>query len=109
MPLSNEEFTESYAERYNTPRVYEPELAPENSPVFTGIPTPPPDPVKHPQHYTYGEIECIDYIRSMGIASEFSLGNVIKYVHRYQSTKNPQDLMKAKWYLNYVINLETIK
>ena len=65
------------------------------------------DSVNRPKHYNYnwaGEqtIETFEYIDSwkMGYAE----GNIIKYVsrHRYKG-KALQDLLKARWYLNKLI------
>lgn len=38
------------------------------------------DNISHPSHYTYGKIECIDFILDKGL--DFSLGNAIKYIVR---------------------------
>ncbi len=62
------------------------------------------DPVNHPVHYTYGSIETIDFIESMGLGTDFCLGNVIKYVSRAGHKGNAvEDLRKALWYLNRAI------
>lgn len=65
------------------------------------------DPVNHPNHYTQGDIECIDAIKaSMSIEAYngFLKGNVIKYIWRYQNKGNlVEDLNKANWYLNKLI------
>ena len=63
------------------------------------------DNVNHPQHYQ-GEIETKDYIRDkLGkhyVA--FCIGNVIKYVSRYDKKGKPlEDLMKARVYLEWAI------
>jgi hypothetical protein len=60
------------------------------------------DPV-NPTHYAIDEgvIECIDYIESH--AFDFLEGNVIKYVTRYQHKNGVEDLKKARWYLNRLI------
>ena len=54
------------------------------------------DNILHPSHYTYGKIECIDYI----IDKEFNfcLGNAIKYITRAGKKENEEyqkDLEKA--------------
>lgn len=68
------------------------------------------DQVNHPDHYTSGGIECIDAIRASMSPDEFRgllKGNVIKYVWRYRLKGKPvQDLEKAAWYLNKLIELE---
>ena len=62
--------------------------------------------VNHPKHYNSGAIETIEYIKSMGIAEEFCIGNAIKYISRYNSKGTPkEDLKKAVWYLEYAIGL----
>jgi len=66
-----------------------------------------PDMVNHPPHYNKG-IETTTYIDSWEMG--FSQGNVIKYVTRYNlkhDTKEKQleDLKKARWYLDDLIQL----
>ena len=63
------------------------------------------DPVDHPSHYTYGTIECIDYILDKKF--DFCLGNVIKYVTRAGHKENKlEDLRKAAKYLEFAIQEE---
>ena len=66
-----------------------------------------PDMINHPQHYTLGKIEVIDFIEDKGL--NFNLGNVVKYVvragHKKSSGKSMEakaleDLKKARWYIN---------
>ena len=68
------------------------------------------DQVNHPNHYTSGGIECIDAIRASMSPDEFRgllKGNVIKYIWRYRLKGKPvQDLEKAAWYLQRLIELE---
>lgn len=62
------------------------------------------DPVNHPSHYTYGKIECLDYIEDKGF--NFNLGNAIKYITRAGHKGNMvEDLEKAVFYLNREISL----
>lgn len=43
--------------------------------------------------------EAIKVIESWG--ANFNIGNLLKYVSRYQKKENPiLDLLKAKWYLD---------
>lgn len=60
------------------------------------------DTVSHPPHYTYGKIECIDFICDKKL--NFNLGNAIKYIVRadHKGSKR-QDLEKAIQYLNFEI------
>ena len=64
------------------------------------------DMINHPQHYTSGKIEVIDFIEDKGL--NFNLGNVVKYVaragHKKSSGKSVdakalEDLKKARWYI----------
>lgn len=71
------------------------------------IPEPYQDNVNHPSHYTDGQIEVIDYIRDKLKADQFvgyCLGNVLKYVSRYDKKGAPaEDLKKARVYLGWAI------
>lgn len=62
------------------------------------------DPVEHPSHYTYGSIECIDYITDKQF--NFCLGNAVKYITRAGHKINAiEDLKKAAWYINKEIEV----
>ena len=62
--------------------------------------------VDHPNHYNKGKIETIEYLKDMGIAEDFCIGNAIKYISRYKHKEKPvEDLKKARWYLDYCIKL----
>jgi hypothetical protein len=60
--------------------------------------------VKHPVHYNKG-IECWDYVVSHNMG--FLEGNIIKYVTRYKHKNGKADLLKAKEYLDKL--LEEVK
>jgi hypothetical protein len=65
------------------------------------------DPVNNPSHYNHGEIEAITYIKdNLGEGYSYYLeGNIKKYLHRYRYKGRPvEDLKKAQWYLNQLIN-----
>ena len=74
-----------------------------------------PDMVNHPPHYQSNNgIEVIDVIEAFtedlrgGEAT--NTGNVIKYMLRWKKKKNPlEDLKKARWYLDRLINLVETK
>lgn len=61
------------------------------------------DDVYHPSHYNQGSIEVIDFIDDHKLG--FYEGNIIKYVSRYKYKGGVQDLEKAKFYLDRLINL----
>jgi hypothetical protein len=67
------------------------------------------DEVNRPAHYNAGKIEAFDYIAdSLGEkgVQYYCEGNIKKYLHRWRYKKNPvQDLMKAKWYLERLIEI----
>jgi hypothetical protein len=70
----------------------------------------PKDNVNHPSHYTQGKIECIDAIEEstkglLGIAA-VCVANVIKYIWRYKFKNGTEDLKKARWYLDKLIDHE---
>lgn len=65
------------------------------------------DKVNSPSHYNHGEIECIDAIAAaltLGELKGFVRGNVIKYLWRMEHKGGLEDLKKARWYLDYLIN-----
>lgn len=63
------------------------------------------DNVNHPSHYTYGNIEVIDFIEDKKL--NYHLGNAVKYISR-AGKKDPEkyteDLQKAVWYLQREID-----
>lgn len=70
------------------------------------------DKVNQPNHYTNGSIECIDAIRSALTEDEFRgyvKGNVMKYVWRERYKNGNEDLMKARKYLDFLLNKEKEK
>ena len=67
------------------------------------------DKVNHPNHYTFGEIEVIDYIRDKMTPDEFQgycMGNILKYVSRHKHKNGVEDLKKAQVYLGWLIESE---
>lgn len=60
----------------------------------------------NPSHYKGDGIECIDYIKQT-MSKEAFLGylegNVVKYRHRYRNKNGIEDLRKARWYLDRLI------
>lgn len=66
------------------------------------------DNVNHPEHYSFGGVECIEAIESsmdFDAYCGFLKGNVMKYLWRYNNKNNPiEDLEKAQWYLNVLID-----
>lgn len=66
------------------------------------------DYVNSPLHYNKGLLECIDAIQSAtDDGFEYYLqGNIIKYLWRYRYKNGVEDLRKAKWYLNKLIEIK---
>jgi len=67
------------------------------------------DMVNSPAHYNKAGIETIDIIQSVtGDGFESYLqGNILKYICRYKYKNGTEDLEKAKWYLNRLIETVT--
>jgi hypothetical protein len=64
------------------------------------------DNVNQPPHYGQGDIECIDYIKDILTDEEligYYRGNVAKYLHRWRYKNGLEDLKKARWYLEALI------
>tara|TARA_R100001594_G_scaffold129658_1_gene168359 strand:+ start:3281 stop:3679 length:399 start_codon:yes stop_codon:yes gene_type:complete len=65
------------------------------------------DMVNHPKHYNKHGVECIDAIRATLTDDEFRgycKGNVLKYTWRERYKNGLEDLQKAQWYLERVVN-----
>lgn len=61
------------------------------------------DKIDHPLHYNKGDIECIDYILDQDLG--FVEGNIVKYMVRWKDKDGLDDLKKARWYLNKLIEV----
>ena len=65
------------------------------------------DNVNHPSHYTQGKVECIDALESATIGKSgieaVCVANVIKYLWRYEDKGGLESILKAKWYLDKLI------
>lgn len=68
------------------------------------------DAVNHPSHYCRDGIECIDVIKAttkgMNAFTAFCQGNAIKYLFRWQYKNGVQDLKKARWYIDKLIEIQ---
>tara|TARA_R110002020_G_scaffold12409_6_gene45498 strand:+ start:6624 stop:6920 length:297 start_codon:yes stop_codon:yes gene_type:complete len=74
-----------------------------------------PPPVKdqgtsaiRPAHYRQGAIEVIVAIEAL-FGDQYHAGNVLKYLARYRYKNGIEDLKKAEWYLQRLIQLEQEK
>jgi hypothetical protein len=69
------------------------------------------DMVNSPSHYTQGSIECIDAIaqvvKDLQGMEAMCTGNVIKYLWRWKHKNGVEDLKKAQWYLQRMIDNST--
>ncbi|CAB4142347.1 SaV-like [uncultured Caudovirales phage] len=66
------------------------------------------DLINHPSHYTQGGIETIDYLQAKMTQEQFEgylVGNILKYVSRYPHKNGIEDLRKAQWYVNKLIEV----
>ena len=70
------------------------------------------DMVNHPPHYTTGPgscsgcgktIECLDIVKHM----DFCEGNAMKYLFRYRKKGGVEDLKKAVFYINTMIEMSS--
>lgn len=63
--------------------------------------------VNHPSHYNQGKVECIDAIEAAtaGLTGSeaFCTGSAIKYLWRWKQKNGAEDLEKAKWYLEKLL------
>jgi hypothetical protein len=65
------------------------------------------DMVNSPPHYNQQGIECIEAIEAAcGNGFEYYLqGNIMKYLWRYRYKNGVEDLKKAHWYLEKLIEV----
>ena len=66
------------------------------------------DNVNHPAHYQ-GKYECIDEMIAMfGVEAVkgFCKCNAYKYRYRADRKNGAEDIKKAEWYVDYLMNLE---
>jgi hypothetical protein len=59
------------------------------------------DIINKPSHYNQGSIEPIDFIKSQNMS--YIEGNIIKYTTRYKFKNGIENLKKAQWYLEKLI------
>lgn len=61
----------------------------------------------NPQHYKNGEVECIDALKAATVNKSgieaVCTANIIKYLWRYESKNGLEDVRKARWYLDRLI------
>tara|TARA_R110000824_G_scaffold131926_2_gene294209 strand:- start:171 stop:614 length:444 start_codon:yes stop_codon:yes gene_type:complete len=66
------------------------------------------DEVNKPEHYNTGSVECIEAIQATLSGEEFKgycRGNAVKYLWRCMyKGKSKQDLEKARWYLERLLD-----
>jgi Protein of unknwon function (DUF3310) len=66
------------------------------------------DMVNSPSHYTQGSIECIEAIaevvKDLDGMQAMCTGNAIKYLWRWKHKNGAEDLKKAVWYIQRMID-----
>jgi hypothetical protein len=66
------------------------------------------DMVNSPAHYTQGNIECIEAIaevvKDLDGMEAMCTGNAIKYLWRWKHKNGAEDLKKAVWYIQRMID-----
>lgn len=65
--------------------------------------------VNHPPHYKQGDIETIDIIlditKNIPGNQGYLVGNIIKYMSRYHFKNGEEDIQKARWYIDKLLDL----
>lgn len=87
IPMMNEMTDEEYEELFQEEQVKE-------------------DVVNRPKHYTHSKFETIEVIKEWGGKEHyegFCWGNIIKYTSRYKHKNGLEDLKKARYYLDRLI------
>ena len=67
------------------------------------------DVINHPTHYTSsGKFECIEVIEEItkqcNQFEAYLTGTILKYLWRWKLKNGLEDLKKARWYLDKLIN-----
>lgn len=67
------------------------------------------DVINHPAHYTSsGKFECIEVIEEItkqcNQFEAYLIGTILKYLWRWKLKNGLEDLKKARWYLDKLIN-----
>lgn len=66
------------------------------------------DVINSPSHYADGKIECIEAIeeatKDLQGMEAVCTANIIKYSWRWKKKNGVEDLKKARWYLNRLID-----
>lgn len=76
--------------------------------LHVGPRNPPDDPVNHPDHYTFGGIECIEALGASMSPEAFKgylKGSCMAYVWRYEHKGGLTDIEKAVWYLEKLVSV----
>lgn len=64
--------------------------------------------VNHPTRYTKGAVECIEAIDSAVVGKPpdeaVCVGNIIKYIWRYEDKEPVRSLKSAEWFLKRLIS-----
>ena len=67
------------------------------------------DMINHPPHYNQNKIETIDIIlditKNLPGDQAYLVGNIIKYMSRYHFKNGVEDVEKARFYINRLIEL----
>ena len=67
----------------------------------------------NPQHYKNGEVECIDALKAATVnktgIEAVCTANVIKYLWRYEAKGGLEDIRKARWYIDRLIQEKEAK
>lgn len=61
----------------------------------------------NPSHYTQGGIQSIEYLKAKLTPEEyqgFLKGNILKYITREKLKNGKEDIYKAQWYLDRLVN-----
>lgn len=65
--------------------------------------------VDHPAHYNTGKYECIEVMRDTfgdKAVKDFCICNAFKYIWRSEKKNGSEDIKKARWYLDKLIEME---
>ena len=95
-------YTYKMVEEIQETGLLDPALEPYKTELLTKFYPPKDNDNISPQHYQQGNIQVLDFITDQKFS--YLEGNIVKYICRYKTKNGLEDLEKANYYLDALIN-----